>query len=158
MRLKITDRAAALVEPKINEMGFELWDVEFNKEYGNWELLILIDRAEPVTLDDCEAVSRAIEPILDEADPIEQAYYLTVSSVGLDRPLKLAKDFDRHIGDEIDVKLYAAPDDKALGSGKNFKAKLVSHDESTFTVETDKGSFTLPKKAAALLRPHIDFN
>jgi ribosome maturation factor RimP len=155
--LKITENVAALVEQKINEMGFDLWDVEFNKEYGNWELMVFIDRAEPVTLDDCEAVSRAIEPILDEKDPIEQAYYLTVSSVGLDRPLKLAKDFDRHIGDEIDVKLYAAPAEKALGGKKNFKATLVSHDAESFTVKTDKGSFTLPKKAAALLRPHIDF-
>lgn len=155
--MKITDRAAKLVEPKINELGFTLWDVEFNKEYGNWELLITIDRDEPVTLDDCELVSRAIEPILDEADPIEQAYYLTVSSVGLDRPLKLSKDYDRHIGDEVDIKLYAAPKDKALGSQKNFKARLVSHDAESFTVETEKGSFTLPKKAAALIRPHIDF-
>ncbi len=155
--MKITERAAALIEPKIRELGFDLWDVEFNKEYGVWELLITIDRGEPVTLDDCELVSRAIEPILDEADPIEQAYYLTVSSVGLDRSLKLSKDFDRHVGDEIDVKLYAPPKEKELGKDKNFKARLVSHDDESFTVETDKGSFKLAKKAAALIRPHIDF-
>lgn len=155
--LKITERVASLVEAKIEELGFRLWDVEFNKEYGSWELLITIDREDPVTLEDCELVSRAVEPILDEADPIEQAYLLTVSSVGLDRALKLAKDFDRHLGDEVDVKLYTAPKDKAMGASKNFKAKLVSHDDLNFTVETEKGSFTLPKKAAALIRPHIDF-
>ncbi|MCR5808062.1 MAG: ribosome maturation factor RimP [Clostridiales bacterium] len=155
--MKITEKAAAIVEPKIRELGYELYDVEFNKEYGNWELLITVDGPNGITLDDCEAISRAIEPILDEADPIEQPYYLTVSSIGLDRPLKLSKDFDRNLGNMIDVKLYTAPADKALGGKKNFAAKLVSHDETTFTIETEKGSFTLPKKAAALLRPHIDF-
>lgn len=150
--MKITEKVAGIVAGKIAELGFELYDVEFNKEYGSWELLMIIDRPEGVSLDDCEAVSRAIEPLLDEADPIEQAYLLTVSSVGIDRPLKLAKDFDRNIGGMIDVKLYSPLEGK-----KNFTAKLVSHDEQTFTVETDRGSTAIPKKAAALLRPHIDF-
>jgi ribosome maturation factor RimP len=155
--LKITEKVAEIVEPKINELGYELYDVEFKKEYGNWELLILIDKEGGVDLDDCEKVSRAVDPILDESDPIEQAYYLTVSSVGIDRPLKLDKDFDRNLGQKIDVKLYALPDDKALGNKKNFVAELVSHNEETFTVRTDKGEFSLAKKAAALIRPHIDF-
>lgn len=155
--MKITEKVAALTEAAVKELGFELYDVEFNKEYGNWELMLIIDRPEGVTLDDCEKVSRTVEPILDEADPIEQPYYLTVSSVGLDRPLKLSKDFDRSIGSAIDIKLYSAPADKALGGGKNLVGKLVSHDETTFTFETEKGCFTLPKKAAALIRPHIDF-
>lgn len=155
--LKITEKVAEIVEPKINELGYELYDVEFKKEYGNWELLILIDKEGGVDLDDCEKVSRAVDPILDESDPIEQAYYLTVSSVGIDRPLKLDKDFDRNLGQKIDVKFYALPDDKALGNKKNFVAELVSHNEETFTVRTDKGEFSLAKKAAALIRPHIDF-
>ena len=158
LRLKITETVARIVEPKINELGYELYDVEFKKEYGNWELMILIDKEGGVDLDDCEKVSRAVDPILDEADPIEQAYYLTVSSVGIDRPLKLEKDFDRNLGQLLDVKLYAAPQDKALGGKKNFVAKLLSHNGESFTIETEKGSFTLPKKAAALLRPHIEFN
>lgn len=155
--MKITEKVAEIVEPKINELGYELYDVEFKKEYGNWELLILIDKEGGVDLDDCEKVSRAVDPILDESDPIEQAYYLTVSSVGIDRHLKLDKDFDRNLGQKIDVKLYALPDDKALGNKKNFVAELVSHNEETFTVRTDKGEFSLAKKAAALIRPHIDF-
>ena len=157
MPLKITENVAALVEKKINELGFDLWDVEFNKEYGIWELMITIDREEPVTLDDCEAVSHAIEPILDEADPIEQAYYLTVSSVGLDRPLRLNKDFNRNIGGMIDVKLYSAPKEPALKGKKALTGKLVSHDGDTFTFETPMGVFTFSKKSAALIRPHIDF-
>ena len=155
--MKLLDRVAELIEPTVNGLGFELYDLEFKKEYGNWELLLYIDRPGGVDLDDCERVSRSVEPVLDEADPIEQAYYLTVSSVGIDRPLKLPKDFERNLGKLIDVKLYSVPEEKALGSKKNFTAELISHDESSFTVRTDKGDFTLPKKAAALLRPHIDF-
>ncbi len=155
--MKLTERVAALIGPKITELGYELYDVEFRKEYGNWELLVTVDSPSGVSLEDCERVSRAIDPILDEADPIEQAYYLTVSSVGLDRPFRLSKDFDRNIGASIDVKLYTAPAEPALGKAKNFTAKLVSHDETCFTVQTEKGEFTLAKKAAALIRPHIDF-
>ena len=155
--LKLLERVSAVIEPVISSLGFELYDLEFRKEYGNWELLVTIDRPGGITLDDCEAVSRAIEPALDEADPIEQPYYLTVSSVGLDRPLKLYKDFERNLGETIDIKLYSAPKEPGLNGKKNFTAKLVSHDESSFTFKTEKGSFTLPKKAAALLRPHIDF-
>ena len=155
--MKLTEKVAAVVGPKINELGYELYDVEFKKEYGNWELMLIIDKEGGVDLDDCERVSRAVDPILDEADPIEQAYYLTVSSVGIDRPLKLSKDFDRNIGSVIDVKLYSLPEDKALGNKKNFTAELVSHDDESFTVRTDKGEFILKKSAAALLRPHIDF-
>ena len=156
--MKLTERVAGIVGPKIEELGFELYDIEFRKEYGNWELLLYIDSPAGVDLEACERVSRAVEPLLDEADPIEQAYLLTVSSVGIDRPLKLDKDFDRNIGQRLDVKLYAAPKDKLLGGKKNFIAKLLSHDAENFTVETEKGEVTLPKKAAALLRPHIDFN
>ena len=155
--MKLTEKVAAVVGPKINELGYELYDVEFKKEYGNWELMLIIDKEGGVDLEDCERVSRAVDPILDEADPIEQAYYLTVSSVGIDRPLKLSKDFDRNIGSVIDVKLYSLPEDKALGNKKNFTAELVSHDNESFTVRTDKGEFILKKSAAALLRPHIDF-
>lgn len=156
--MKLLDRVAEIVSPRIAELGFELYDLEFRKEYGNWELLLYIDSPDGVDLDACERVSRAVEPLLDEADPIEQAYYLTVSSVGIDRPLKLSKDFDRNIGCELDIKLYAAPQDPLLNGKKNFTGRLLSHDEENFTFETEKGSVTLPKKAAALLRPHIEFD
>lgn len=155
--MKVTERVAAIVEPCINELGYELYDIDFHKEYDNWELMLIIDRAEGVTLDDCERVSRAVEPLLDEADPIEQAYYLTVSSVGLDRPLKLNKDFDRNIGTLLDIKLYSAPADKALKGKKVFTGTLTAHDAETFTFTNELGTFTLQKKAAALLRPHLDF-
>ena len=155
--MKLLEKVSALVEPKINELGYELYDLEFRKEYGNWELMLTVDKPGGVDLDDCEKVSRAVEPILDESDPIDQPYYLTVSSVGIDRPLKLSKDFDRNLGQKLDVKLYTPPEDPALGGKKNFTAVLLSHDDESFTVATERGEFTFKKKAAALLRPHIDF-
>ncbi|MBO4384648.1 MAG: ribosome maturation factor RimP [Clostridia bacterium] len=155
--MKITEKVALLVEPKIKELGFELYDVEFNKEYGSWELLIFIDRPEGVSLDDCETVSRAIEPILDDKDPIEQAYLLTVSSVGIDRPLKLMKDYERSLGKLIDVKLFSPLKEKPYAGKKNFTAELMSYDSETFTVGGDGAAVTVPIKQAALLRPHIDF-
>ena len=154
--MKVTERVIKLIEPTVKEQGFELYDVEFNKEYGNWELLVIIDGPDGVDLDACERVSRAVEPVLDAADPIEQAYYLTVSSVGIDRPLKLDKDYDRNIGNIIDIKLYSPL--KELGGKKNFTAQLISHDETSVTFKLDGGELlSIQKKAAALLRPHIDF-
>lgn len=93
MRLKLTDRIFELTESKVRELGYELYDVEYQKEYDNWVLTLYIDSKDGISLDDCEIVSNAVDPILDEADPIEQAYYLSVSSVGIDRPLKKTKIF-----------------------------------------------------------------
>ena len=107
----------------------------------------------------CEIVSNAVDPILDEADPIEQAYYLSVSSVGIDRPLKKDKDFQRSIGKTIDVKLYAP-----LKGKKEFCGELVSFDAESFTLRTlprkpgeASETVTVGRRQAALVRPHIDF-
>ena len=93
LRLKLTDRIFELTESKVRELGYELYDVEYQKEYDNWVLTLYIDSKDGISLDDCEIVSNAVDPILDEADPIEQAYYLSVSSVGIDRPLKKRQRF-----------------------------------------------------------------
>lgn len=88
--MKTTQTVEALLRPVVTGMGYELDEVEFQKEQGNWVLTLYIEHQDgrSATIDDCEAVSRAVDPILDEADPIEQAYYLSVSSIGIDRPLK----------------------------------------------------------------------
>lgn len=150
--MKLTDRIAEICEGKVNELGYELYDVEFQKEYDNWVLTLFIDRPEGVSLDDCELVSNAVDPLLDEADPIDQPYYLSVSSVGLDRPLKKDKDFTRNLGKKIDVRLYAP-----LNGKKELTGVLVSFTEEEFVLETAKGALTLKRKACSLIRPHIDF-
>ena len=99
-----------LLEPIVAERGLELVDLEFVKEGANWYLRVYIDKEGGVSIDDCEAVSRALEAKLDEKDPIEQAYVLEVSSPGIDRPLKKDADFIRFQGEIIDVKLYKAVD------------------------------------------------
>lgn len=117
--MKTTEIVDSLVRGKIAEMGYELDEVEYVKEYGNMVLTLYIDSENGVTIDDCEKVSRAIDPILDENDPIEEAYYLSVSSIGIDRPLKKDKDFERNMGKKLQVKLYAP-----INKKKSFSASL----------------------------------
>lgn len=151
--LKTTETVARLTEEAIAEAGFELCDVEFAKEYGNWVLTLFIDKEGGVTIDDCERISRLVDPILDEADPIEQAYFLSVSSLGLDRPLKKEKDYRRNLGKEITVRLYAPVEGK-----KEFSGTLDAFDADGFTlIENNGETRRFLKKDAALVKPYITF-
>lgn len=149
--MKITESVDALVRAAIADMGFELDEVEFQKEQGSWVLTLYIDKEGGVTIDDCEAVSRAVDPMLDEADPIEQAYYLSVSSIGLDRPLKRAKDYGRNLGKKVTVKLYAPIDGK-----KEYTGELKAYDENGFTVDCG-GERVFTYKQAAQVKPYLEF-
>ena len=151
--MKTTEIVDSLVRGKIAEMGYELDEVEYVKEYGNMVLTLYIDSENGVTIDDCEKVSRAIDPILDENDPIEEAYYLSVSSIGIDRPLKKDRDFERNMGKKLQVKLYAP-----INKKKEFLGVLTGYDEENFTINVEKmGEVTIKRKDAALIRPWIDF-
>ena len=105
-----------------------------------------------MTIDDCELVSRTVDPILDEADPIEQQYYLSVSSLGLDRPLKKDADYQRNLGKRIEVKLFAPFNGK-----KEFKGELVRFDETSLVIRDGETERTLERKAVALARPELTF-
>lgn len=151
--MKTTGICENLCKAKIESMGFELCDVEYQKEYGDWVLTFYIDKPGGVTIDECETVSRAIEPILDEADPIESEYVLSVSSLGIDRPLKKQRDYERAMGTELEIKLYAG-----LNGKKQWIGTLTAFDEDNFTVETESGNpLTVKKKDCALVRPNIRF-
>lgn len=150
--MKLTDKIFDIVEPTVTALGYELYEVEYQKEFDNWVLTLYIDHPDGVSLDDCELVSNAVDPVLDAADPIEQAYYLSVSSLGIDRPLKTDKDYKRSIGKVMDVKLYAP-----LNGKKEFSGTLTAFDEETYTIELKSGSETIERKKTALIRPHIDF-
>ena len=106
----IASVAEKLITPCIEELGYEVWDVEFVKEGSGWFLRVTIDSDDGIDIDDCEKVSRAISPILDEVDPIEQNYTLEVSSPGLERTLRKPEHFESCIGEEIEVRLYS-PDE-----------------------------------------------
>ena len=152
--MKTTEICENLCKAKIESLGFELCDVEYQKEYGDWVLTFYIDKPGGVTIDECEAVSRAIEPILDEKDPIESEYVLSVSSLGIDRPLKKDRDFERALGTELEIKLYAPQDGK-----KQWIGTLTAFDADSFTVETEQGKpLTFQKKDCALVRPNIRFS
>ncbi len=157
--MKTTELCESLCRQTIEDMGFTLCEVEFQKEYSDWVLTFYIDKDGGVTIDDCENVSRALEPILDEADPIEQAYYLSVSSLGLDRPLKKDADYQRNLGKELEVRLYA-PIKPPSGKGKGIKelvGTLESFDGESFTVQCKDKAYTILRKDAALVRPYIEF-
>ena len=100
----------ALLEPIVEELGFELVDVEYVKEGGTWYLRAYIDKPGGIAVDDCEAVSRRFSDILDEKDYIEDSYIFEVSSPGLGRPLKKEKDFKRNLGEEVEIRTYRAID------------------------------------------------
>ena len=97
-------KAEELIMPIVEANHFELVDVEYVKEAGNWYLRIYIDKEGGININDCELVSRAFSDILDKEDPIEDAYILEVSSPGLGRPLKKYKDFQRNFGEEVEVR------------------------------------------------------
>jgi len=151
--LKTTDYVESLLRPTVEALGFELCDVEFVKEYGNWVLTLFINKDGGVDLNDCEKVSRAVEPVLDEKDPIEQQYYLSVSSLGLDRPLKKDTDYARNMGKELVVKLYVPFEGK-----KEWIGELRAYDANSFEIALDEErSLTITRKEAALVKPYIRF-
>lgn len=135
------------LEPIMKECGVELADLEFVKEGANWYLRVYIDKEGGVTIDDCEAVSRALEAKLDEADPIEQAYILEVSSPGIDRPLKKDADFVKYQGEVIDVKLY-----KAQEGRKQFQGKLLGLADGVVSIEEDGKTLAFERKDIASVR------
>lgn len=147
-------RIEELIQPTVTEMGYELVDVEFVKEGPNWYLRIFIDKEGGVTIDDCEAVSKTLEKIFDEKDPIEQAYFLEISSPGIDRPLKKKEDFIKYNGEMVDVKLY-----KPYEGSKEYTGKLVGYDENdeTVTIEVDDKNIAFTKKEIAGIRLAVIF-
>lgn len=128
----IKDIAVEITQPIVDELGLELVDVEFVKEAANWFLRIYIDKDGSVTTDDCENVSRKVDKILDEIDPIEQSYYLEVSSPGIDRPLKKDSDFVKYKGSLVEVKLY-----KPKEGNKAFEGILVGVIDNKIVIKDD---------------------
>ncbi len=146
-------RAEALALPVADEKGYELVDVEYVKEAGNWYLRAYIDKPGGVTVDDCEIMSRAFEVKLDEEDLIPEAYILEVSSPGLGRPLKKEKDYVRAMGKEIELHTY-----KPIDKNKQFFGTLTAYDKESVTILDENGQeMQFQKKDLALIRMAIDF-
>ena len=154
MSKKVEESVMQLVAPAAAQLGYTVVDVEYVKKRGeDSELVIYIDKEGGVDLDDCEACSMAIDPLIDAADPIEESYILCVSSPGIDRPLKRPEDFARHLNEKVDVKLY----EKRAGK-KEWTVTLRGYDEQAISLETEKGeAWELELAKIAQIRPHIDF-
>ena len=146
-------KAEALILPIIAKNNYELVDVEFVREGSNWFLRAYVDKEGGFSVNDCEKVSRELSDLLDKEDFIEESYILEISSPGLGRPLKKDKDFERSIGEEVEVKLY-----KALEGQKEFSGTLEAYDADTVTLGfEDNTKATFERKNIALLRLAIDF-
>ena len=141
-----------LLEPIVAEQGFELVDVEYVKEAGNWYLRAYIDKPGGITVDDCEVVSRRFSDILDEKDYIEDSYIFEVSSPGLGRPLKKEKDYERNMGKELEIRTY-----RAIDREKEFYGTLKAYDTDSVTIENEDGERTFLKSDIALIRQAFDF-
>lgn len=118
------ERVYSLIKETVEAQGVELWDVRFVKEGASWYLRVFIDKENGITIDDCTNVSHAIDPVIDEADPIDKSYYLEVCSCGLERELVKKEHFQKVIGQKIKVKLY-----KAIDGVKEFEGILISCDD-----------------------------
>ena len=142
-----------LLLPIMEEHQFELVDVEFVKEAGNWFLRAYIDKPGGIGVDDCETVSRRLSDLLDEQDFIEESYILEVSSPGLGRPLKKDKDLERSIGESVDVRLF-----RAIDRQKEFTGILKAWDKDTVTLEfEDEATLVIERPNIALIRLRLIF-
>ena len=149
---KVTDMAEQLAAPIAAANGCGIWDVEYVKEAGSWYLRVYLDHPEGVTIDHCEAVSRALDVKLDEVDPIEGSYVLEVSSPGADRVLRKPEHFERFMGQKIEVRLYRPRD-----GAKSLVGELKGYNQGDVTVQTAKEEVTVPKQDIAQVRLYITF-
>ena len=149
---KVTELTAELAAPVIAEQGCELWDVEYVKEAGTWYLRLYIDKDGGVNISDCEAISRRVSDLLDEADPIEGSYTFEVSSAGAERPLKRPSDFERFMGSPIIVRLYKNKDGR-----KEFSGTLAGYDNGAVLLAVGEETLRFEKAEIALVRLRVDF-
>ena len=146
---KLTERIQALAEPVVREEGCSLWDVEYVREGGCWYLRLLIDKEGGLSIDDCERISRRMDPILDEEDPIPDSYVFEVGSAGAERELKRPSDFQQFLGHEVEVRLY-----QPLEGRKAYVGTLEAYDNGTVTILAGEQRSFAPAQIAQV-RLHI---
>ena len=150
--MKITEQVREFAEPVVREKGCSLWDVEYVREGGEWFLRLYIDKDGGVDINDCEAVSRAVDPILDEKDPIPESYHFEVCSAGLERVLKRPGDFEQFLGSMVLVKLYRPRD-----GAKEFPGILEAYEDGRITISMGQTTYTFEQAEVALVRLRITF-
>ena len=150
--MKVTELVAQFAQPSIEEAGCSLWDVEYVREGAERYLRIFIDKDGGIDIDDCEKIHRAIDPILDEKDPIAESYHFEVCSAGIERALKRPGDFERFMDSPVLVKLY-----RPRNGLKELPGVLRGYEEGRVTVEAGKETITFEKSEVALVRLRVEF-
>ena len=138
----IEEKVEKLLEPKIQEIGYELYDVEYAKEGKNYFLRIIIDKPEGIDLNDCEKVNNEITDMLDEANYIKEQYFLEVSSPGIERVIRKEKHLKQNIGQEIQVKLFR----KDQNGKKEYQGKLLDYTSENITIQTSEEKINIERK------------
>ncbi len=147
---KLTDKIAEIARPVVEEEGCSLWDVEYVREAGTWYLRVFIDRDGGVSIDDCERVSRRLDPILDEEDPIPDSYVFEVGSAGADRELKRPRDFEQFMGSEVEVKLY-----RPVDGSKHYTGTLTGYEDGAVSLSVGEKTLRFPKEQVAQVRLYV---
>ena len=150
--MKITELVTEFAKPIIEENGCSLWDVEYVREGAERSLRIYIDKDGGIDISDCEKIHRAIDPILDEKDPIAESYHFEVCSAGVERALKRPSDFEAFMGSPVLVKLY-----RPRNGLKEIPGVLRGYADGRITVEAGKESITFEKSEVALVRLRVEF-
>lgn len=150
--MKVTELVTQFAKPIVEENGCKLWDVEYVREGSERFLRIYIDKDGGVDITDCEAVHRAIDPVLDEKDPIAESYHFEVCSAGLERALKRPSDFEQFMGSPIFVKLY-----RPHNGLKEIPGVLRGYEDGKITVEAGKETIVFEKSQVALVRLRVEF-
>jgi ribosome maturation factor RimP len=150
--MKISEQVWQFSQPLVEACGCSLWDVEYVREGGEWFLRLYIDKEGGVDIDDCEAVSRAVDPVLDEKDPIPESYRFEVCSAGLERSLKRPSDFERFMGSAVMVKLYRPKDGQ-----KEFVGNLTGYEDGNVSIEVGTDTVSFEKSEVALVRLYVEF-
>ncbi len=147
---KITDKVYELAKPVVEQAGCSLWDVEYVREAGSWYLRVFIDKEGGVSINDCENISRTLDPILDEADPIPDSYVFEVGSAGAERELKRPGDFQQFMGSEVEVRLY-----QPLNGRKAFVGTLSGYDNGDVSILAGKENMSFQKAQIAQVKLHV---
>ncbi len=150
----IASEIRKIVEPVALQMGFYIWDIEFVKEGADKHLRITLDNEEGINIIDCENFHRAIDPLLDEADPISESYILEVTSPGIERELKYPEHIDACEGWDVEVKLYAPKN-----GSKQFRGVLIGYDENgDIAVDIGGESLLFNPDEIAKISTYFDFS
>ncbi len=149
----IAERVEALVTPTITELGYRVWDVEYVKEGAEWYLRITLDSDNGIDINDCEKVSRAVSPLLDEEDPIEDFYYLEVHSPGLERVLRKEEHFAASLGSDVEIRLFAPDENKK----KSYTGKLTAFENDTVTIDAAGEAVSFPMNKVSKVQTIFDF-